>query len=251
VRPETIFSDYLDVSKTDPWRHELLTTLDFLHFLGCPVFTLDDIQPQFWLSSSDKDLLAEEKEMDHPIIGLFPGGSFPKKCWEVDNYYDFSRLMGMGYTFVVFGGSADKDLAHQVELSLTEACRTVKIINLVGKTTLRELAKTVSSCNLFISMDTAGLHMAIVAGVPTIGIVGGGHYERFVPWGNPEKNVFLTKKMECFHCKFNCHKECYQCIQSVTPEEVANAAQRLLKDRSVSAGSYNSIKVLTHPGWAR
>jgi ADP-heptose:LPS heptosyltransferase len=231
LQQTNLISDCLDVSSEDPWRHELLTTLDFLCFMGSTVASIDEIQPQFWLSDSDKNLLTDVKKGSGQIIGLFPGGSILEKCWEPWNYREFAKMMGGTPTYVIFGSLTDKELALQVELSLRAAGSRAKILNLIGKTTLRELAKSVSFCDLFISMDTSGLHMAINAGVPTIGIVGGVHYQRFVPWGDPEKNKFLTKKMDCFHCRFSCYKQSFECVQGVTPDEVAHAAKRLLKDR--------------------
>ena len=104
----------------------------------------------------------------------------------------------------------------------------MKVINLVGLTTLRELYKTISACNLVVSMDTSGLHLAITAGIPTIGITGGWHYGRFIPWGDPERHIFLTKKLECFTGNLNCKIDRVECIQGVTPEEVYFNINKLL-----------------------
>lgn len=78
------------------------------------------------------------------------------------------------------------------------------------------------------SMDTSGLHLAITAGIPTIGITGGWHYGRFIPWGDPERHIFLTKKLECFNCNLNCKIDRVECIQGVTPEEVYFNINKLL-----------------------
>jgi len=229
LKPDALFNRCLDVSKLDPWRHELLTTLDFLRFLGCRVTTVDDIKPQFWLSDSEKNYLKGIQSNGRKIIGLFPGASFDGRCWEPCNYGKLARLLGERLIYVIFGSSANKDLSGQVELSIREHCEDVEILNLTGQTTLRELIMAIQYCDLFISMETSGLHMAIAASVPAIGIVGGGHFGRFVPWGDPEKYIFLTKEMECFHCNWACTKDDVECIKGVSHHEVATAAKKLLK----------------------
>lgn len=229
LQPKRIISDYLDVSGNDPWKHELLTTMDFLRFLGCGISSVEEFQPQLWLSDSEKNFLNGAKEQDTKIIGLFPKGSFLVKSWKPENYFDLTKLIGGKAIYVLFGSLADKDFANQVALQIRKACRETRIVNLIGKTTLREFAKSISSCDLFIGMDTSGLHIAIASGIPTIGIITGAHYKRFLPWGDPEKNLILTKKMECFQCNWICAQGDFACIQGVTPIMVADAAKKLMR----------------------
>lgn len=229
IDPEKLFSDYLDVSKEDPWRHEFLSTLDFLKFLGCDVSDINDIKPEMWVSDSDKNLLKNERTKGRKIIGLFPGGSFKKKCWSPENYETLARLMPDTLIYAIFGGLEDVNTAYQVVSFLKKGRPAIEVINLVGKTTLRELYKTISACDLVISMDTSGLHLAVAAGIPTIGIVGGWHYGRFVPWGDTERHIYLIKKLECFYCNGNCKMNRFECIQGVAPETVAYNVNKLLK----------------------
>jgi ADP-heptose:LPS heptosyltransferase len=100
---------------------------------------------------------------------------------------------------------------------------------LVGKTSLRELVKCISSCDLFVGMDTSGLHIAISKAVPSIGICGGGHFGRFVPWGDPGKHFFVTREMECFNCMWRCKTGSFECIQAVVPSDVAKVIKNLFK----------------------
>lgn len=228
-KPDALFTNCLDVSIIDPWTHELFVTSDFLRFLGCRITTIDDIKPQFWLSNTENNYINRVQRNARKIIGLFPGASYEEKCWEAGNYGELAKLLGGRICYVIFGSLADKDLTDRVGLSIRAHCENAEIINLAGHTTLRELVKTIHSCDLFIGMDTSGLHIAIAANVPTIGIVGGGHFGRFVPWGDSTRNIFLTKKMECFHCNWACSKNEVECIKGVSPRDVASTAKKLLK----------------------
>ena len=123
---------------------------------------------------------------------------------------------------------ADNSICRQVESALLGVCKKDQVINLTGKTTLRELVKSVKSSDFFLGMETTSLYIAIAADVPSIGIVGGGHYGRFIPWGDPDRHIFIPEKMDCFQCKWICPEKEFACIQGVTPAEVAQAVQELL-----------------------
>ena len=227
VQPANLFTEQIDMEESYPWRHELLTTFDFLKFLGCPVSSLREIQPQLWLNETEVDYLAEFRNGTNKIIGLFPGASSLMRCWDPTNYGEFARLMGQDILYVIFGSVLDKNLSSQVE-SVIRASAKCKIINLVGRTSIRELAKSITSCDLFIGMDSSGLHLAIAQGVPTVGIIGGGHYGRFVPWGRRGGNLFITRQLDCFYCNWKCSKSRVECIQDVESKKVAEAARHLL-----------------------
>ena len=228
LQPVKLFTDRFDVSNYDPWRHELLTTFDFLRYLGCQISSLDDIQPEFWLSDCEVDHLAEARKFGKKIVGLFPGGSFKEKCWTPENFGEVARFIGQGHIYTIFGSKTEELLADDVASCITRSVKKSDIVNLVGRTSLRELVKSIASCDIFIGMDTSGLHVAIASGVPTIGIIGGGHYGRFVPWGRNETNIFLTRELDCFYCNWLCTKNRVECVQGVTPREVADEAKRLL-----------------------
>ncbi|HOQ41342.1 MAG TPA: glycosyltransferase family 9 protein [Smithellaceae bacterium] len=228
LEPAELFTDRMNVSGIDSCTHELSTTLDFLRFLGCRVTTVDDIRPLFWFADSEKNHLSGIRRNRRKIIGLFPGASMEGKCWQTSNYGKLAKLLGNQLIYVIFGGPMDRILADQVAHSIKALNSNVEILNMAGQMTLRELAKTIMACDLFISMDTSGLHMAIAADVPAIGIIGGGHFNRFLPWGDPNKVTILTKTMKCFHCNWVCTQGDFACIQDVTPGEVAQAGIKLL-----------------------
>jgi ADP-heptose:LPS heptosyltransferase len=228
LKPSSLLKKQLDVSTSDPWVHELLITLDFLVFMGCEAISLDDIRPEFWLDDSEKNHLHGLQRNGRNVIGLFPGASHREKRWESHNYGELAKRLGQQQIYVIFGSSEDRELAKQAALFIKANCENAEILDFTGQSTLRTLVKTIMSCDLLISMDTSGLHMAVAAGVPAIGIVGGGHFGRFVPWGDPAKHIFLTNKTGCFHCNWQCIHDEAECITGVSPQEVAMAASKLL-----------------------
>lgn len=230
LQAESLYSDSLDISRKDPWRHELLTTLDFLKFLQCEVHSIADIQPEFWISRTENHLLRDYVDTKGTILGLFPGAADAIRCWSKQNYGKLAKAINGVDSYVIFGGQDDVVLAAEISTLLRKAQPNIQVVDLSGKTSLQELYKCISDCSILISMDSSGLHMGISAGVPTVGIVGGGHYGRFVPWGDKAKHIILTKRLDCFYCNWRCDSGQVECIQAVTPDEVASAVNGLLKN---------------------
>lgn len=227
LQPKMLFTHALDVSKADAWQHEIVTNLDYLRFIGCHVTSVDDIKPQFWLANSEKNYLDYVIGSGKKVIGLFPGASFEGRCWEASNYCNLAYLLGHNAIYVIFGDLAGKDLSERVVRYLQNSGVDAEILNLTGQTSLREMVKAISSCDILISMETSGLHVGIAVEIPTVGIVGGGHYGRFVPWGDPSIHIFLTQKIGCFHCNWRCSNG-FECIKGVSPNAVASAVQTIL-----------------------
>ena len=65
---------------------------------------------------------------------------------------------------------------------LREVATKTGVTDLTGQTTLPELLTLMKHAALVISNDTGPAHLSIALGVPTIVIVGGGHFTSFVPY---------------------------------------------------------------------
>ena len=226
--PKHIFTEFFDLAKIDPWQHEFDTTAQFLRFLGCEA-GVEDIQPQVWVTDADRACAADLMDtLKGTVIALFPGASSAIRQWSVLNYRSLAEGVAIDASYVIFGGPDEVGLAGEVKAMLGEVLPATRIFDLSGKTSLRQLYCCISRCNLLIGMETAGLHMAITAKIPTIGIVGGGHFGRFVPWGEPETNIISTNKMECFHCNWVCVHDSIRCIDGIDVESVVLAVNSLL-----------------------
>lgn len=98
----------------------------------------------------------------------------------------------IGVIYVLFGMNDNVVAGLNVEELLQSGNKKCCVVNLIGQATLREVCSTLKDCEKVVSVETAGLHLAITLGIPTVGIVGGGHYGRFVTWGDPTRHRFLT-----------------------------------------------------------
>jgi heptosyltransferase-2 len=92
-------------------------------------------------------------------------------------------------------------------------------------------------CRLFVSNDTALMHIAAGLGIPTAAIFGYTDYRELHPWQN--KHILIRKDLECSPCFFNSPRpvkciysgeEEFKCIKTIEVEEVYKASERLIEE---------------------
>jgi ADP-heptose:LPS heptosyltransferase len=83
-------------------------------------------------------------------------------------------------------------------------------------------------CDLILTQETAALHIATALRKPVAGIVGGGHFGRFYPWGDPETSRPVQREMSCYGCNWHCKYQTMRCIQEIPPGDAAAALAGLV-----------------------
>jgi ADP-heptose:LPS heptosyltransferase len=192
-----------------------------------------DFQPQIWLTETDRaaaeKLLKEAglKPESDLIVALFPGASWDAKLWPYDFYAQLADNILDHYParIVICGALADAQGAEKVQAKMHG-----QAANLAGKTNLLELAGVFEACGLFIGNDTGPLHIAVSVGAPTLGIIGGGHFGRFYPYGDLNKHRMVYKQMDCYYCDWKCIHETVRCIQEITVEDVWRETRRMMEE---------------------
>lgn len=225
-------------------RSELERHSDFLAGLGIPT---EPLQPVVW-TTPDDDAVAEAFFQQHALdpartIALFPGAQH-----EIRVYPHLGQALGelKDYRFLVFGGVESALVAEQI-------ASEVQGINLVGRTTLREMAALIRKCRLFVGTESAGAHIACALGVPNVVLIGGGHFGRFMPYSPLTSLVCLP--MECFGCNWGCRFPSAHCIQRVAPEVITQAVNQTLAAKAAKPRVFLQVSgdsaFAESSGWAR
>ncbi len=155
------------------------------------------------------------------LIGINPGSSlrWPTKQWPVENFAKLcDELAKRNIRVVITGSSEDSSLVEEL-LKLTRN----KPINAVGKTSVTELASLVRRCQVFISSDSAPMHIAASAGVPLLAIFGPTDPRRHLV--APARYQVFWKELQCSPCYL---RECpiigHPCMKKITVSEILDAA---------------------------
>ncbi|NOZ70093.1 MAG: glycosyltransferase family 9 protein [Deferribacteres bacterium] len=206
-------------------KHEMEYDLDLASALGADISERD-----MGLRIHDKDMAGISRILkdsgiygDEIIIGVNPGGMHSHR-WPLKNFALVMNMLAgrLNCRFVVTGGALERELAGRLEKMLD-----TRLIDLTGRTTIRELAALIKRCNLYITNDTGPMHIAAALETPLIAIFGPGYLTRFDPRRISGRAVVFHKGAECAPCnKTVC--DSLRCFEGISPEEVADASLRLL-----------------------
>lgn len=210
---------YTQLIANDPLCNmELNINAHFLRELGCTEF-LSNVPhiPQARLHVGDLPLTL-------PYIVVSPGASWGPKTWPVQNFSSVIRqlLNHFDIQVVVCGGSSDRSVCAE----LSRLVDSPKVINLCDKTTLPELVEIIRQSRLVLTNDSAPVHIAAATNTPSVCILGGGHFGRFLPY-LPEQQPcavlpkVLFDEMVCYGCRWKCiysleSSEAVPCVAGVS-----------------------------------
>ena len=175
------------------------------------------------------------------LLGI--GAGFPSRKYPVEKLLVvLKELVKKDLVFVLVGGQAEIEDAAFLEKNLPPE----KVLNLVGKLTIRETEAVVSQTDLYLGNDTGTVHMAAAAQVPVIGIYRGSveqenilpailnEYRRFPPWQT--KAIALRPAHPLGDCATEppvyglCrHPEIPHCITQITPQEILAAVEQMMQ----------------------
>ena len=127
---------------------------------------------------------------------------------------------------VLFGAAHDADDCMAVEKCLED--RSVRVLNLAGKTSLREFIDLAAACAVFLTNDSGSMHVASALGVPTVAVFGATNPKTTGPAG--PYNTIISQKVQCSPCfKRECPIEDHPCMTGVTAARVVQAASSLIR----------------------
>ncbi|MCM8799570.1 MAG: lipopolysaccharide heptosyltransferase II, partial [Candidatus Omnitrophica bacterium] len=174
---------------------------------------IDEFLNSHWLSSHTS------------LVGINIGASskWQTKFWPPQYILKLSQLLSKENLRVVLTGT-EKDYFLATEL--IEKISGIKPINACGKTTINQLICLIKRCKVYISADSAPLHIACAVKTPCIAIFGPTDPKSHLTLrGNV---ILLYKNLACSPCyKKTCRTK--KCMYEIDPKEVFEAVERILK----------------------
>jgi len=175
---------------------------------------------------------------------LFPGANHKIKQWPLENFRLVAeRLHAItGWSGLICGGKGEEHLGEGL-LKMT----SIPLESLVGKTSLMQLVSIIDKARLLVGNDTGVIHIAAAMSTPSVCILGGGHFGRFMPYPDNLSGCLplaVYRKMACFGCNWRCSQSHASngpapCISSISVEPVISAVNQ------VSTRDSRKTKVVT------
>jgi len=199
--------------------HEIIRNLSLLKFL--PEYDetkIIDI-PQIFLDEEEEKYFTKFKLVEKDYIVIAPGSKWATKRWTAKGFAEVIDILSYeGQNIVLIGSKEDEEFTEEI---LKKVKRNV--INLVGKTTLRETFSIIKNAKLLISNDSAPVHMAVAFNTPVIDIYGPTITDfGFYPYRNGV--VVEIKDLPCRPCGLHGSDKCpistHECMEKLTPSMV-------------------------------
>jgi ADP-heptose:LPS heptosyltransferase len=219
-------------------KHEVVRNLDVIRHLGG---TIKEDKLELWLNSED-ELFAEhflslQGVSRNDLLTVFgPGKRDLKRRWPLSRFIELGAWLKEKYKarILVVGEEEEEILGAELQQQLGDI-----VINMVGRTNLRQTVALLKHCHLYVGNDYGPKHMAAAVGVPVIEI--NGHPQgastlhhhspsRFGPWCVPHRVV--QPKISLSRCSDAGIDGRAHCITGVSLQEVKDAvvAQLPLRD---------------------
>ena len=161
---------------------------------------------------------------DTKIVGICPGASYgPAKMWQIKKFKSLAEKItkDKNAKVLIFGSKKEEELGEIIRRN-----RKKDIVNLCGKTTIRELMALIKKCNFFITNDTGPMHVAAALNVPVIAIFGPTNTRRTSPLG---PSIMIKKEVSCLPCKHRiCPLKNHECMEKISVEEVFEIVEKWL-----------------------
>lgn len=196
--------------------------LDVVRALGCAVenvvFPINITEQE----AAQTEVIAAQAGLDisKPYVVLAPGTNWVTKCWPTAHYAALADLLqAEAIVPVITGGPGDAPLLEAISYKLN-----IAPIDIVGKTTLKQLAYILKHAQAFVGGDTGPMHLAVAVGCPVVTMFGPTDPARNGPYhGN---NIVLQPERNCIYCwKKSCGENC---LASISPQTVFAALKRTI-----------------------
>ncbi|MGD0074577.1 MAG: glycosyltransferase family 9 protein [Candidatus Binataceae bacterium] len=173
-----------------------------------------------------------------PMLGVILGSSWPSRIYFPEAIVEVLRgLRAAGGAAaslfpVLLGGPEEVELAGDV----ARLAGDIPILNLAGKTRLRDLFAIFPQCAVAFGPDSGPMHIAAAVGCPVVSLWGATAPERSAPWGFAQ--LVLRAEIPCHPCYLRRCPIGRECMRRILPSSVVAAiAQALSTVAAAGAGA--------------
>lgn len=188
------------------------------------------IEDEVW----SKRFLIDNMLTDQYMIGFHAGSATFKnhihKRWNVSKFSELATQLHKNFLAYIFLFGTEKDVNEEIYKSNSHYSYIPPIKSITQTAALME------RCKLFISNDTALMHLASALKIPTVAIFGYTDYKELHPWKSEYRIV--RKDLPCSPCFYNSPRpakciyrgtDAFKCIESIEVEEVLKSAEELIQ----------------------
>ncbi len=158
------------------------------------------------------------------LVILHPGSGGSARSWSPASFARLGTMLAdRGFTVIATGSGNEKELVDAVCAASQGAIHAQ-----AGGMSLRQFSAFLQTAQVCVANSTGPLHLAAAVGIPVVGIYPPVRVMNPVRWGplTDRKIIFVPDPARCPRCNGGACQGS-DCMEQVTPEDVADAVERL------------------------
>ncbi len=177
----------------------------------------------------------EEKQWAENLLGpgpwaaINPGAAYgAAKRWYPERFAEVADILAASFGFrpVLVGGRGEMEIGSEIEYRMRSKDRKAKPLNMIGRTSVRQLMAILSSVELVITNDSGPMHVAAAFERPIVALFGPTDHSTTSP--SCSRFRLVRKETECAPClKRECPTD-HRCMTRIAVSDVIDAVRDLL-----------------------
>ncbi len=201
--------------------------------------SLEYTRPKLFLNEEESEraiaiLSGFSLEGDQHYAVVAPRAVAESRRWGEANYARLitKLIKNRHLAVVLIGGPAESKAADEVaRLVAEEGIQEKWVINLAGKTSLRETAAVLVGASVFVGNDSGPAHLAAAVGTPVVVLSGADNPNETSPLAS-KKKLIIRDELACISCVKNVcpfnDERAMKCMREISVPMVYRAAEDLL-----------------------
>ena len=169
--------------------------------------------------SEDKFLATVLNEAKNDlVIGFQIGSSLENRRWSTASFARLADLLveQLNARIFLFGVASESESAEEM---IRKTNRKNNIVDLTGKTDLKQLAVLLKRCAYLVTNDTGTMHLAAALNTKIIGLFFA-HAHPFETAPFSSGHLIFQARISCAPCSYGVHCNNIICVEKVLPEHV-------------------------------
>ena len=225
-------------SEDTPYQHQ---TRDYLHLVSALGANPAPMAPKLELEAQEIETAmtaclgkiqlgkAFSNFRNATWLGLNPSAAYgPAKCWPFERLIKVVQEVSQRVphsSWLTFGSESDHGVCERIA-----AASPGRVINLAGKTTLRQLMALLKACRVLLTNDSGPMHVAAALGTPVVVPFGSTSPELTAPGeiGDPRHHL-LSSTAPCAPCFRRACPIDFRCMREISADRVIDAMLKVLE----------------------
>lgn len=206
---------------------------------------------QMPIAESDSDWARQHFDSDRRTLVIAPAASKAERNWSAERYAAIADYMiGKGWNIILCGGPTE--LEQTLGRQIIDHCKTTTDqaapLNLIGKTSLKQLLAVIKQADVVLAPDTGPAHMAVTVATPVVGLYAHSNPARTGPYSSQEyvvstylENIVEQQKKPISMIKWGTRAKGQDLMAAIEVTDVKNTLETMIFELKLMPKRYGHL----------